>query len=52
MNNLLIYCITNEKSKLLEKLPYELVGVGKKKFNSNYINCKNKINIQKKEKYY
>ena len=25
MNNLLIYCITNEKSKLLEKLPYELV---------------------------
>ena len=30
MNNLLIYCITNEKSKLLEKLPYELVGVGKK----------------------
>tara|TARA_Y100000816_G_C26102278_1_gene584569 strand:+ start:2363 stop:3169 length:807 start_codon:yes stop_codon:yes gene_type:complete len=52
MNNLLIYCITNEKSKLLEKLPYELVGVGKKKFNSNYINCKNKINIQKKEKHY
>ena len=52
MNNLIIYCITNEKSKLLEQLPYTLVGVGKKKFNRNYIDCKSKINIQKKEKYY
>ena len=52
MNNLSIYCITNEKSKLLEQLPYTLVGVGKKKFNRNYIDCKSKINIQKKEKYY
>ena len=52
MSNLIIYCITNEKSKLLEQLPYTLVGVGKKKFNRNYIDCKSKINIQKKEKYY
>jgi hypothetical protein len=52
MNNLIIYCITNKKSKLLEKLPFKLVGVGKEKFTSKYLNCSNKKNIQKKEKYY
>ena len=52
MNNLVIYCITNKKSELLEQLPYKLVGVGKQKFNKNYINCSSKINIQKKEKHY
>ena len=52
MNNLIIYCITNKKSELLEQLPFRLVGVGKEKFSSKYLNCSNKINIQKKEKNY
>ncbi len=52
MNNLIIYCVTNKKSKLLEQLPFKLVGVGKEKFTSRYLNCANKINIQKKEKNY
>ena len=52
MNNLIIYCVTNKESKLLETLPFELAGVGKKKFSSKYINCNSKKNIQNKEKYY
>ena len=52
MNNLIIYCVTNKESKLLETLPFKLAGVGKKKFSSKYINCNSKKNIQKKEKYY
>tara|TARA_B100001063_G_C16762022_1_gene556473 strand:+ start:1637 stop:2446 length:810 start_codon:yes stop_codon:yes gene_type:complete len=52
MNNLTIYCVTNKKSKLLEQLPFKLVGVGKEKFTPRYLNCSKKINIQSKEKYY
>ena len=52
MNNLIIYCVTNKKSKLLEQLPFKLVGVGKEKFPPKYLNCSNKMNIQTKEKHY
>ena len=52
MKNLIMYCITNQRSALLEQLPYNLVGVGKKKFTKNYIDCSKMINIQKKEKFY
>ena len=52
MKNLKIYCVTNKKSKYLEQLPYQLVGVGKEKFSGKYIDCKRKKNIQKKEKNY
>ena len=47
-----IYCITNLESPFLEKLNYNLVGVGDKTFSNKYINCTSGKNIQKKEKHY
>ena len=35
MNNLIIYCITNKKSELLEQLPFRLVELVKKNFHLN-----------------
>ena len=52
MNKIKIYCITNEKVKHLEKTNLTLVGVGKKSFPRNYINCTKGKNIQYKEKNY
>ena len=52
MEKLKIYCVTNEKFDYLEKLNLNLVGVGKKKFNKNYLLCRKGINIQNKEKNY
>ena len=52
MNKIKIYCVTNEKVKHLEKTGLTLVGVGKKSFPSNYINCTKGKNIQYKEKNY
>jgi len=52
MNKLNIFCVTNINYDYLNKLNLNLVGVGKKKFPSNYITCKKGINIQKKEKNY
>jgi hypothetical protein len=52
MSKLEIYCVTNKKVKYLENLKLKLVGVGKAKFNKNYISCKNLNNIQHKEKNY
>ena len=50
MKNLKIYCVTNKKSKYLEQLPYQLVGVGKEKFSGKYIDCKKKKIYKKKKK--
>ena len=44
-----IYCITNLESPFLEKLNYNLVGVGDKTFSNKYINCTSGKNIQKKK---
>ena len=52
MNKIKIYCVTNEKVKHLEKTGLTLVGVGKKSFPRNYINCTKGKNIQYKEKNY
>ncbi len=52
MNNLKIFCITNQKIDALEKLSFELAGVGEDKFPNNYINTKIGDNIQNKEKFY
>ena len=51
-NNLKLFCITNIQLNYLEKLPLNLVGVGKKKFNKKYLTCLKGKNIQKKEKNY
>ena len=51
-NPLVIYCVTNSKSSLLEELNYNLVGVGKKKFSKKYIDCNTGDNIQDKEEHY
>ena len=47
-----MFCVSNIESDLLEKLDLTLVGVGKKNFSKNYLNIKNKKNIQKKEENY
>tara|TARA_B100000767_G_C19710193_1_gene512409 strand:+ start:99 stop:911 length:813 start_codon:yes stop_codon:yes gene_type:complete len=47
-----IFCVTDVESKILEELNLILVGVGKRKFSKNYINIKNRDNIQSKEKNY
>ncbi len=52
MNKLKIFCITNIELEYLEKLNLNLVGVGKRNFNKNYITCLKGKNIQKKEKNY
>ena len=51
-NNLKLFCITNIQLNYLEKLPLNLVGVGKKKFSKKYLTCLKGKNIQKKEKNY
>ena len=52
MNNFALYCITNIRSEKLEKLDFNLVGVGKNIFNEKYISCNNGENINDKEKHY
>ena len=52
MNNFKLFCITNIQTKELDDLPLDLVGVGKNKFNNNYITCEKGQNINEKEKYY
>ena len=52
MNKLQIYCVTNERIKYLEDSNLLLAGVGKKKFNKNYITCLKGKNIQYKERNY
>ena len=45
MNKVKIFCITNIQSEKLENLGLNLVGVGKNKFNKNYITCDSGENI-------
>ena len=52
MSKLQIYCITNIQSEFLERLNINLAGVGKNKFNKNYIHCEEGENINDKEKHY
>tara|TARA_Y100000389_G_scaffold148997_1_gene148213 strand:- start:156 stop:962 length:807 start_codon:yes stop_codon:yes gene_type:complete len=52
MNKIKIFCVTNLELKYLEELKLNLVGVGNKKFNNNYISCLKGKNIQHKEKNY
>ena len=52
MNNFKLFCITNIQNQELEDLPFDLAGVGKNTFNSNYITCNEGQNINEKEKYY
>ena len=52
MNNFKLFCITNIQNQELEDLPFDLAGVGKNTFNSNYITCNKGQNINEKEKYY
>jgi len=52
MTNLDIFCVTNVEISGLENLDLKLVGVGNKNFNKKYLDIKNGVNIQKKEKYY
>ncbi len=52
MNNLDIYCITNEHFSYLDNLPYKKAGVGNSIFPKNYNLSNNLDNIFYKEKYY
>ena len=52
MSNLEIFCVTDLQLKNLEYLELKLVGVGRKKFSDNYIQCNQGNNIHEKEKYY
>ena len=52
MNKVKIFCITNIQSEKLENLGLNLVGVGKNKFNKNYITCDSGENINEKEQHY
>lgn len=52
MVNLKIYCVTNKRSKILEKLPLNLVGVGNENFSNLYLKCNTKDNIYHKEQFY
>ena len=52
MKKITFFCITNKQIDNLEKLNFNLVGVGEDSFSQKYINCKIGENIQSKEKYY
>ena len=52
MPKIKMFCVSNIESELLEKLDFNLVGVGKKNFSKKYLNIKNKKNIQNKEETY
>ena len=52
MNNLDIYCVTNEIIPLLDKTNYKIGWVGKKNPPPKYLNCNTGNNIFYKEKYY
>jgi len=52
MKKITFFCITNKQINNLEKLNFNLVGVGQDSFSEKYINCKIGENIQFKEKYY
>ena len=54
MNNLKMFCITLEPSHLnfIKSLNYVPVGLGEKKFSSDFINDRNGDNISKKNKNY
>ena len=52
MNKIKTYCVSNIVSNNLKILNLNLVGVGKKEFPAEYLNCKTGINIQSKERYY
>lgn len=51
-NNLEIFCVTNERLKLLENTKYKLAGVGKKDFPENYYLANTGDNIFSKEEFY
>ena len=54
MNNLKMFCITLEPSHLnfIKSLNYVPVGLGEKKFSSDFMNDRNGDNISKKNKNY
>ena len=52
MNNFKLFCITNIQAKELEDLPLDLVGVGRNKFNNNYIVCLNQIYVKSNYSYF
>jgi len=52
MKNLEIYCVTNKTLPYLESFSYNLGGVGRENFSTNYIKCDHGDNIFEKEKYY
>ena len=51
-NNLHIFCVTDKESEFLEQTNYQLAGVGKQKFNTNYIKSDIGENIFYKEQHY
>jgi len=51
-NRLNIYCVTSKVTPTLEKLDFNLAGVGKNKFPKNYFLSNTKQNIFYKEKAY
>ncbi|RPG96858.1 MAG: DUF4422 domain-containing protein [Candidatus Pelagibacter sp. TMED239] len=51
-NDLEIYCVTNKPVSFIEGTNIFLAGVGKNKFNEEYILSNNGINIYNKETYY
>ena len=52
MSNLEIFCITNKPVFFLENTKYNMVGVGRNEFPSNYIRCDKGDNIFFKEQKY
>ena len=52
MNNLKIFCFTHVPLADLEKLGYEIAGIKRNEFPSNYITSDSGENIIEKEKYY
>ncbi len=52
MNNLKIFCITNERIDFLEEFHYSLAKVGTQNLPENYLRCDAGNNIYQKEKFY
>ena len=51
-SKLKIFCVTNKELEFLEKTNYQLAGVGKHKFNINYLKSDTDKNIFYKEQHY
>ena len=54
MNNLNMYCITiyNNHDKLIKKLGYSPVGLGREIVSNNFIKDNTEINISEKNPFY